>query len=179
MPARTIRGTLLALALLGFYAAPGGAQEGLSSSLRRDLQQALHSEAQSYLQYQAFAAQARKDGFPEVATLFERIARQELTAHFAAHARRAGMHGSPEQMLARLTQDKPYAGPVGSTLENLRTAVTAEHDSLVSLYGELARRSVSGGDPSIVNHYTSVAAQEREHRDAFQDAARKMEGVAR
>jgi rubrerythrin len=163
-----------ALSLLA-SAAPVLAAEAMQPWTQRDLQQAITAEAQSYLQYQAFAAQARKEGQPRIAALFETVARSELTTHFAGHAHLAGMTGTPEQMLAKATNGAPYTGAVGSTADNLRTAVREEEASVVTLYTELARRNVGGGHPTITNHYLRVSAEERQHRDAFQAAIRQTE----
>lgn len=175
MSLRAIRKAVLLMSLCAIPAVPPALASDVQQPwVERDLQQALASEAQSYLKYQAYAAQARKEGMPRIAELFHTVAHSELTKHFAAHGKLVGLDGTPEQMLHKVTHGIGFTGPVGSTRDNLREAVRDEHDSLVSLYGELARRAVGSGHPTIVNHYLALAADERQHRDAFEAAIQQI-----
>jgi rubrerythrin len=89
-----------------------------------NLQAAFAGESQANRKYLAFAKRAEQDGFPQVAKLFRAAAAAE-TVHALNHFK--------------------AMGAVGSTEENLKTAIAGEHYEAVDMYpGFLAEAKASG-----------------------------------
>jgi rubrerythrin len=83
-----------------------------------NLKAAFAGESQANRKYLAFARQAEKDGFPQVARLFRAVAAAE-TVHAHAHLR--------------------ALGGIRSTAENLEEAIAGEHYEFTEMYPEFIR----------------------------------------
>lgn len=95
-----------------------------TSQTLENLKEAFAGESQANRKYLAFAQQADADGYPQVAKLFRAAAEAE-TVHAHAHLR--AMEG------------------VGSTEENLRTAIGGETHEFESMYpGMIAGAKIEG-----------------------------------
>ncbi|MFF4209538.1 ferritin family protein [Streptomyces sp. NPDC001796] len=62
------------------------------------------------------------------------------------------------------------AGLVRSTKENLRKAITGEHDEATNLYPGFAAQAAAVGDTTAVRFVRDTAADEARHGTAFQQA---------
>lgn len=140
-------GAALAIALFAGGIATGAA---LQASTQQDLMTAMHGEAFAYLKYMAFAEQARSQGQPTVAALFERTANIEWKSHFATHAHEYGL--------------------VKSTAQNLQNAISGENEETTKMYPEMAARAQKAGNTSVAAIFTAVGKDEAMHRDEFQSA---------
>jgi rubrerythrin len=89
-----------------------------------NLKEAFAGESMANRKYLAFARKAEKDGFPQIAKLFRAAADAE-TIHALAH----------------LQND----GGVGSTLENLRSAVAGETYEFTEMYPPMVEQAVAEG----------------------------------
>ena len=116
------------------------------SKTEDNLKEAFASESQANRRYLYFAQKADVDGYPEVAALFRSIAEGE-TGHAFGHFDFLAVVGDP------IT-----GTPVGSTEENLRTAIAGETYEYSEMYPGFAaphgtRASttwLSGSRPSLV-----------------------------
>ncbi len=122
----------------------------LQPSTQKDLLAAMKGEAFAYAKYTVFADEARAHGHPNVAALFERTAKTELTAHFATHALQYGL--------------------VRDTAANLRNAIDGENYESTSMYPHMATRARSVGDSGVAAIFTAVGKDEAVHRDRFKAA---------
>jgi rubrerythrin len=138
VPVLTIVSSISTAALCG---------ETLSSSTRQDLLAAMKNEAFSYLKYTMFAEQARKNGNPTLAGILEHTAQDEYEKHFKEHAKLYGL--------------------VKSDHENLVNAMSAEFVESTQMYQDMAKRAEAAGDASAAKHFTDLARDEIDHRDAF------------
>jgi rubrerythrin len=142
-------------ALAMFAALPALAEPPIHESTRKDLEDAMKGEAFAYLKYLAFAEQARKDGHPDIAELFERTAKVEREEHFAEHAKRAGL--------------------VRSDAENLGDAIKGENYETTTMYPDMAKRARAAGDIEAAKHFEEVAGDEATHRNQFKAESVKVE----
>ena len=89
-----------------------------------NLKEAFAGESQANRKYLAFAEQAEKDGFANVATLFRTTAEAE-TIHAKAHL--------------------SAMGGIGSTAENLQAAIDGETDEYTEMYPPMLQQAESEG----------------------------------
>ena len=89
-----------------------------------DLKEAFAGESQANQKYRAFAAQAERDGFPNVARLFRTTAEAERI-HAEGH-------------LKALDQ-------VGSTADNLKAAIDGETHEFTEMYPPMLERAAESG----------------------------------
>ncbi len=121
--------------------------EAATRSTRQDLLDAMKGEALAYLKYTMYAEQARKNGKPELAALFERTAAVERDEHFKEHAELLGL--------------------VKSDAENVKDAVAGEDYETAKMYPEMARRAQAAGDRKAAEHFGEVGRDEAGHRDSY------------
>ncbi len=88
------------------------------SKTQEDLKAAFAGKSQANRRYLAFAEQAEKDGFPQVARLFRAVAQAE-TVHALNHFK--------------------ALGAVKSTAENLQEAIKGENYEVVSMYPQFIK----------------------------------------
>lgn len=118
---------------------------------------ALYGEAYTFAKYMLFADQARMNGNPDLAELFERTARVELHEHFAKIAMLVGV--------------------VRTDADNLRDAITEESYEIDTLYREVVRDTAAAGDLIVSDRLSKVHKDEVKHREAFKDALLRLEAV--
>lgn len=116
-------------------------------------------ESQARNRYTFFAKQAKKDGFEQIASIFEETANQEKE-----HAKRMFkfLEGGPVEITATYP-----AGIIGSTLENLLASATGEHEEWAVDYPHFADVADQEGFPSIASMYRHIANAEKAHEERY------------
>jgi len=96
----------------------------------KNLLTAFAGESQARNRYTYFASQARKDGYEQIAAIFEETANQEKE-----HAKREFkfLEGGDVEITAAFP-----AGVIGNTLENLKAAAAGEHYENTEMYPSFA-----------------------------------------
>ncbi len=112
-----------------------------------DLDQALRGEAFANASYRLYADQARREGHPSVARIFERAADVELGEHFPEAARLRGL--------------------VGSDTSNLQAAMKGEKYESTTMYPTFAKRARSAGDTNAAERFSEIGNDESKHGAAF------------
>jgi len=116
-------------------------------------------------QYFAFGRKALDDGYKGVAYLFIAFASSEQV-----HAANFG------KVLAQLGADAPplpqYAGPVGTTRENLIAAAKGEAESIEDLYPKMLERIRPEGHAEAMRFVNFAWASERQHQDKIKQIRR-------
>ena len=110
---------------------------------------AFAGESQARNRYSFFAKQAKKEGYEQVAAIFEETAEQER-----AHAKR--LFNFLEGGEAEITASFP-AGKIGSTVENLKEAAAGENHEYTSMYPEFAEIARQEGFEEIAAVMTAIA----------------------
>lgn len=118
--------------------------EPLPQELEADLRLVFAAEAKAQARNQAFARQARQEGFPQIARLFKAVARAE-----SVHAQGA----------LRFLQ-----GVAGSTEDNLRTAFENEITAKQEGYPPLIKKAFEQGREDLA--WTLIRARDVEERHA-------------
>ena len=127
----------------------------------KNLMKAFAGESQARNRYSYFASQAKKDGFVQIADIFEETANQEKE-----HAKRLFklMEGGDVE----ITDSYP-AGPIGGTSENLESAAAGEHHEWTQMYPEFAETAREEGFGNIAAVFSSIAVAEKQHEKRFND----------
>jgi rubrerythrin len=137
------------------------------SQTEKNLLAAFAGESQARNRYTYFASQARKDGFEQIAAIFEETANQEKE-----HAKRFfGMLQGGEVEIAATYP----AGVVGSTLENLRVAAAGEGHEWGVLYPNFAETARKESFNTIASLFEMIAVAEKQHGKRYSDLAANIE----
>ncbi len=121
-----------------------------------NLKVAFAGESQANRKYLAFARQAEKDGLPQIAKVFRAAAEAE-TLHALAH-------------LANM-------GGIGSTLENLKSAVSGETYEFTEMYPPMVEQALSENHKARYMLGFANAA-EKVHAGLFGQALQALESGA-
>lgn len=120
---------------------------------------AFAGESQARNCYTYFAGRARKDGFVQVADVFEETANQERE-----HAKRLFkfLEGGQVEVQAEFS-----AGVIGTTAENLRASAGGEHHEWESMYPGFAVTARDEGFGAIAVVFEAIAIAEKQHEKRF------------
>ncbi|MDE2786144.1 MAG: VIT1/CCC1 transporter family protein [Chloroflexota bacterium] len=124
------------------------------SATDRNLWQAIVAEAIANLTYTAYANKAREDGYPEVAEVFEEVARAET------------QHGL--EYLA-------ISGAIDTTAVNLANVIAGETREYTRTYPRMINDAMSDGRSDAVDILTAAMEEEKEHQIAFSDALARLQ----
>lgn len=129
------------------------------SQTERNILTAFAGESQARNRYTFYAEKARKEGFEQIAVIFEETADQEK-----AHADRLYklLQGGEVEIRA----DFP-AGRIGSTEENLRAAAAGEEYEETEMYPGFAKIARDEGFDPIATVFEAIAVAERQHKNRY------------
>ncbi|NLE32471.1 MAG: rubrerythrin family protein, partial [Bacteroidales bacterium] len=124
-------------------------------------------ESQARTRYTYFASTAKKEGFEQIAAIFEETANQEKE-----HAKR--MFKYLEGGMVEITASYP-AGVIGTTLDNLKAAAAGEHEEWSLDYPHFADVAEAEGFKEIATMYRLIAKAEKKHEDRYLKLAQNIE----
>ncbi len=132
-----------------------------------NLMAAFAGESQARNRYTYYASAAKKEGFVQIADIFEETANQEKE-----HAKRLFkfMDGGE----AEITGSFPF-GVIGTTSENLKAAAAGENHEWSSMYPEFAEIAKEEGFNEIASVFTSIAIAEKQHEKRYLDLAKNID----
>lgn len=137
------------------------------SQTERNLLTAFAGESQARNRYTFFAGKAKKEGFVQIALIFEETANQEKE-----HAKR--LFKFLEGGEAGITASFP-AGTIGNTLENLTAAAAGEFYEHTEMYPEFARTARQEGFHDIADVFLAIAVAEKQHEKRYRTLAENIE----
>ena len=114
----------------------------------RNLQEAFAGESQARNKYTYWASKAKKDGYQQIAAIFEETANNEKE-----HAK----------MWFKLLE----GGGIRSTVENLKAAADGENFEWTDMYDRMAREAEEEGFEEIAAKFRGVAAIEKHHEERY------------
>ena len=123
-----------------------------------NLKAAFAGESQANRRYEYFAKQADIEGYPDVAGLFRDTASGE-TGHAHGHLDYLKQVGDP-------ATDKP----IGSTENNLESAVAGETHEYQSMYPSMAKEARDEGFSDVAEWFETLAKAEKSHAGRFEKA---------
>lgn len=125
----------------------------------KNLLTAFAGESQARNRYTFFASKARKEGYHQIAAIFEETAENEKE-----HAEREFkfLQGGEVEIQASFP-----AGIIGTTAENLRAAAAGENYEHTQMYPEFARIAREEGFEEIAKAFEAIAIAEKQHEKRF------------
>jgi len=125
----------------------------------QNLLKAFAGESQARNRYEFFVSVAKKEGYEQIAAIFQETANQEKE-----HAKR--FFKFLEGGMTEIQASYP-AGVIGTTKENLKAAAEGEHEEWTLLYPEFAEIAKEEGFPEIAGAFKMIAKVETEHERRF------------
>lgn len=122
----------------------------------RNLQEAFAGESQARNKYTYYASKARKEGYEQIAALFEETAQNEKE-----HAK----------MWFKYLQ----GGAIKDTVENLKDAAAGENYEWTDMYERMAREAEEEGFDEIAERMRGVAAIEKLHEERYRKLLKNIE----
>ena len=114
----------------------------------QNLMTAFAGESQARNKYTYFASKARKDGYVQIASIFE-----ETAANEKEHA--------------KIWYKLLNGGQIGSTVENLVEAANGENYEWTDMYAGFAKEAKEEGFDEIAFLFEEVAKIEKEHEERY------------
>ncbi len=133
----------------------------------QNLLKSFAGESQARNRYTYFAGVARKEGYVQIADIFEETANQEKE-----HAKR--FFRFLEGGCLEITACFP-AGQTGTTAENLRAAAAGEHEEYSELYPSFAAIAREEGFGDIAAVWTAISVAEKQHEKRYRDLLANIE----
>lgn len=125
----------------------------------KNLLKAFAGESQARSRYMRFASTAKKEGYEQIAAIFQETADNEYQ-HASQFFKK--LEGGPVEITATYP-----AGKVGTTLENLEQAAEGENEEHTKLYPDFARVAMEEGLADIAKLFEDIATIEKHHEDRF------------
>ncbi len=114
----------------------------------KNLQAAFAGESQAHTKYQYYASKAKKDGYVQMAAIFEETAKNEKEH-------------------AKIWFKLLHGGAVPATTDNLADAAAGENYEWTDMYAGFAKTAKEEGFPEIAAKFELVAAVEKEHEERY------------
>ena len=114
----------------------------------KNLMDAFAGESQARNKYSYYASKARKEGYEQIAAIFEETANNEKEH-------------------AKLWFKYLHGGDIPDTMANLRDAAEGENYEWTDMYDRMAQEADEEGFPQIANRFRAVAAIERHHEERY------------
>lgn len=129
------------------------------SKTEQNLLKAFAGESQARNRYEFFASVAKKEGYEQIAAIFQETANQEKE-----HAKR--FFKFLEGGMTEITAAYP-AGIIGTTAENLKAAAEGENEEWTLLYPEFAEIAKEEGFMEVATAFKMIAKVEAEHEKRY------------
>ena len=126
------------------------------SKTYENLLTAFAGESQARNKYTYYASKAKKDGYEQIAAIFEETANQEKEH-------------------AKMWFKELHGGSVPDTVENLKDAADGENYEWTDMYSEFARIAEEEGFDSIAKKFRGVAEIEKMHEERYRKLITNIE----
>ena len=122
----------------------------------KNLQEAFAGESQARNKYTYFASKARKDGYEQIAALFEETANNEKEH-------------------AKLWFKYLEGGEIKDTMNNLKEAANGENYEWTDMYDRRAKEAEEEGFKEIAAKFRAVGAIEKHHEERYRKLLKNIE----
>ena len=126
------------------------------SKTEKNLQEAFAGESQARNKYTYYASKAKKDGYVQIAQIFE-----ETAANEKEHA--------------KIWYKYLHGGSVPSTIDNLKDAANGENFEWTDMYARMAKEAREEGFEEIAQKFEMVGAIEKEHEERYRKLLANIE----
>src|SRR3712207_6703827 len=114
----------------------------------KNLEIAFAGESQARNKYSYYSSKAKKDGYEQIAALFEETALNEKEH-------------------AKLWFKYLHGGEIGDTMDNLKDAAAGENYEWTDMYANMAKEAREEGFTEIAAKFELVAAIEKHHEERY------------
>jgi len=137
------------------------------SQTEKNLLAAFAGESQARNRYTFYASKARKEGYQQIAGIFEETANQEKE-----HAKREFkfLEGGEVEITATFP-----AGVIGDTLQNLKDAAAGEDYETTQMYPGFAEIAEKEGFKEIAAVFRNIGVVEKRHKERYLSLAKNVE----
>ena len=137
------------------------------SQTEKNILTAFAGESQARNRYTYFASKAKKEGYVQIAAIFEETANQEKE-----HAKRLFklLEGGAVEIMGAFP-----AGVIGATIENLKASAAGENHEHTQMYPDFAKVAFKEGFDSIALIFEAIAVAEKQHEKRYNDLAGNIE----
>lgn len=125
----------------------------------KNLQEAFAGESMARNKYTYFASKAKKDGYVQIAAIFE-----ETAANEKEHA--------------KMWYKFLNGGAVSDTMTNLADAAAGENFEWTDMYSRMAQEAREEGFDEIADKFEAVAAIEKHHEERYRKLLKNIEDKA-
>jgi rubrerythrin len=122
----------------------------------KNLMEAFAGESQARNKYTYFAGKAKKEGYEQIASIFEETA-------------------GNEKEHAKLWFKLLCGGEIASTAENLKAAADGENEEWTKMYKRMAEEAKQEGFDDIAFLFEKVGNIEKEHEERYRKLAKNIE----
>ena len=126
------------------------------SKTEKNLMEAFSGESQARNKYTYYASKAKKDGFVQIAALFEETANNEKEH-------------------AKIWFKYLHGGAVPGTEENLKDAAAGENYEWTDMYDRMAKEAREEGFDEIAAKFEMVGAIEKHHEERYRKLLKNIE----
>ncbi len=133
----------------------------------KNLHKAFIGESQARNRYTMYAKQAKKDGYEQIAGIFEETAKQERE-----HAKQ--LSKMINQLNAKMGKEQSSIEVLAEgnamfsdTIKNLEGAINGEHYENVTMYPEFAAQAKKDGLEDVAKRLTSIGLAEKHHEERY------------
>lgn len=122
----------------------------------KNLLEAFAGESQARNKYTYYASKAKKDGYEQIAAIFEETANNEKEH-------------------AKLWFKYLHNGEIASTMENLKDAAAGENYEWTDMYDRMAKEAEEEGFTEIAAKFRGVAAIEKHHEERYRKLLKNID----
>lgn len=127
------------------------------SKTEKNLMEAFAGESMARNKYTYYASKAKKDGFVQIASIFE-----ETAANEKEHA--------------KIWFKYLHDGAVPGTIDNLKDAASGENFEWTDMYARMAKEAREEGFEEIAKKFEMVGKIEKEHEERYRKLLANIEG---
>lgn len=122
----------------------------------KNMQAAFAGEAQAHMKYMYYASKAKKEGYEQIAAIFEETA-------------------GNEKEHAKIWFKYMHDGAVPDTVTNLNDAIAGEDYETTDMYKKFAKQAREEGFEEIAQKFEGVGAIEKEHEDRYKKLLKNID----
>lgn len=126
------------------------------SKTEQNLKKAFAGESEARNKYTYYASKAKKDGFEQIASIFEETANNELEH-------------------AKMWFKELHGGEIPTTIDNLKDAMNGENYEWTDMYQEFAKTAKEEGFDKIAYLFEQVGKIEKEHEERYKKLLENVE----
>lgn len=125
------------------------------SKTEKNLMEAFAGESQARNKYSYYASKAKKDGYEQIAAVFEETA-------------------GNEKEHAKIWFKELHGGSVPDTYTNLLDAAAGEHGEWTEMYKRMAKEAKQEGFKELAFKFNEVAKIEKRHEERYKELAKLL-----